>query len=658
MRDASHTTSAPASVRRSSLRASRIVARRALGLRAPLDPQITRDGKYLAYALQELGSRRRQLAGCQIRVIEVESGASLALGPAEAHSVAPAWSFDNRRLAFLTAPLDGRHQLATASPPTTEFERQEIPGADHLVGPCWSITGRLAVLAMTAETRSSEMEWFPPAERGVIWASQADPRRMAPASASSLHVWEFSWLPDSRRFVAVASESADEGSWFSSRLVLMDGDNVVDLLDGLARDPRDRGRADVARPIAAPEPSPDGRHVAMIMGARSDRDIVGGDACVLGLTDGSLRNLTLARPMTVTCVRWVDEKTLLVAAYLEGDQAIARLTVDGTMTILWREKASIDRFWPRFSLSQTGKIAITHEDSLTPREVWIGDIEAEGIRWTSVTDHNRAAKGWSHPRFDDIRWQAADGTSIAGILIRPIRERSPRALVTWVHGGPNFLHQHLFNGWAYPWVLATFPELLAAAGFVVLLPNPRGSFGWGNDFAEAVIGDMGGEDASDILAGVTAVEQELGIDASNNGIGGWSYGGFMSAWLATTTRRFRAAVVGAGPMNWRSAHGTSALGRWDREYLRDDPYAINGEYDRRSPILHASASQTATLLVHGTADQFVPPGQAIEMYTALREAGCPVEMRLFPGEGHDFSSQRGQLKVADTIVQWYDRWLA
>jgi dipeptidyl aminopeptidase/acylaminoacyl peptidase len=229
--------------------------------------------------------------------------------------------------------------------------------------------------------------------------------------------------------------------------------------------------------------------------------------------------------------------------------------------------------------------------------------------------------------------------------------------VVWVHGGPNFLHQHLFYAWCWPWIIAALPELLVARGMNVLLPNPRGSLGWGNTFAEAVVGDLGGADAADILSGIDAIAGRHDIDSHRVGIGGWSYGGFMSAWLSVTTTRFAAAVVGAGPSNWRSQHGTSVLGRWDQEYLRDDPYRVGGEYDRRSPLTHASRSQTPTLILNGAADQFVPPGQAVELHSALREAGCTSELILFPGQGHDFSASEAQTRLAEAIVAWFARWL-
>ena len=118
----------------------------------------------------------------------------------------------------------------------------------------------------------------------------------------------------------------------------------------------------------------------------------------------------------------------------------------------------------------------------------------------------------------------------------------------------------------------------------MLLPNFRGSTGWGIEFAEANVGDLGGKDFQDVMTGVDAMVARGIADPKRLGIGGWSYGGFMTAWAITQTDRFRAAVVGAGITNWLSFHGNSHLCTWDAIHYNASPYEHDGVYEKFSPV--------------------------------------------------------------------------
>src|SRR5262249_51731564 len=151
---------------------------------------------------------------------------------------------------------------------------------------------------------------------------------------------------------------------------------------------------------------------------------------------------------------------------------------------------------------------------------------------------------------------------IQGFLVLP-EGSGPFPMVLVVHGGPIGVAR---NAWARP-----TNRLLAARGYALLLPNPRGSSGRGQAFAGQVYGDMGGADAADLMSGVDAVIEGGFADPDRLAVMGGSYGGFMAAWLPTTTNRFRAAIALSPVTDWQSMHWTSSLARWDREILRDEP---------------------------------------------------------------------------------------
>jgi dipeptidyl aminopeptidase/acylaminoacyl peptidase len=633
----------------------------ALGLRGPAEVQISPDGQRVAYTVGALAAAGTRHPLAQLMVSDSAIDNATPVSPADGNVVSPRWSPDSTALTYLLAPPDGEHGLFVARPWDSAARRLGT-SLGPVSSPAWSPDGtRIAVLADEPEEVGSQHagpEWWPAERRARVWILDPGSDVVVAGSTAAVHIWEYCWSPDGTRIAAVVSDGPGEGQWFNCRLALVDSRDSTDLVSGLDREPGEPNPRGIYRQIAAPVWSPDGSHLAFVMGARSDRDIIGGDLVVVDLRTGALTNLTRGLPITVTSLVWTPSAPLTFAAYQSGQQAVGSVELDGSAPrILWRAPATFERFWPRISLSDTGRLAATKEDPVTPREVWIADVGPDALHWRQLSDLNSGARSWQHPAFHDVEWQASDGTRMSGILAIPAGAGQAVPLVTWIHGGPNFLHKHLFYAAASPWILGALPELIASEGIAVFLPNPRGSMGWGSEFAEAVIGDMGGADSTDILSGIDHCVAHYDIDGSRLGVGGWSYGAFMSAWLITQTRRFAAAVVGAGNSNWRSQHGTSAVGAWDQQYLRDDPYRIGGSYDTRSPLTYVQQVTTPTLLAHGTADSIVPPGQAIEFATGLRAAGCPVKVRFYEGEGHDFANRDTQVRLAEDITGWFRRWL-
>jgi dipeptidyl aminopeptidase/acylaminoacyl peptidase len=172
--------------------------------------------------------------------------------------------------------------------------------------------------------------------------------------------------------------------------------------------------------------------------------------------------------------------------------------------------------------------------------------------------------------------------------------------------------------------------------------------------------DLGGGECDDVVAGLDHLI-ELGLtDPDRAAIVGWSHGGFHAAWGATyASKRFRAAVVGAGITNWISYAGTAEGALEEQLCHWDVPlYEAFSLYLERSPITHVANAQTPTLILHGTEDPWVPVGQAQELYRALRWRGVPVELVLYPGEGHSIDLRENQLDRLQRVLGWLDRWLA
>jgi dipeptidyl aminopeptidase/acylaminoacyl peptidase len=192
-------------------------------------------------------------------------------------------------------------------------------------------------------------------------------------------------------------------------------------------------------------------------------------------------------------------------------------------------------------------------------------------------------------------------------------------------------------------------------GYAVFLPNPRGSSGRGQEFARANLGDMGGGDFKDILAGIDALAADGTVDDARVAITGGSYGGFMASWAVTQTDRFAAAIPFAVVTDWTSFHYTTNIGQFDALFLQGDPTDPNGPYPKWSPVFHAQKSKTPTLILHGEEDLCTPLPQATEFYNALVEAGCEVELVVYPREGHGWTEREHQIDTWNRMHDWLER---
>ncbi|MCA9876624.1 MAG: S9 family peptidase, partial [Thermomicrobiales bacterium] len=256
-----------------------------------------------------------------------------------------------------------------------------------------------------------------------------------------------------------------------------------------------------------------------------------------------------------------------------------------------------------------------------------------------------------------LTWTAPDGLVIEGLLILPpgaTRTDGPFPLMTLVHGGPY---------WRYADALQVGPlrwgQWLATAGYAVLLPNPRGGSGRGHDFADRVAGAVGKEDWQDVLAGVEYAVAEGIADPERLGIGGWSQGGFMTAWAVGQTTRFKAGIMGAGVSDWGMMTATSDLPHFERMLGGSASWEGPGPHQHAalSPISFAHQVTTPLLILHGAADERVPVSQGQFMALALRAQGVPYELVVYPREPHSIRERNHQRDLLRRVREWTARWL-
>ena len=577
-----------------------------------------------------------------------------------------AWSPDGRRLAFVTTDARGQGQIAVEDFSSSGGTRVVTAAKGPLSTPRWSPDGtRLAFLYSAGAPRPpSPLGPSSPAS-GVIGgkfyeqrlavipatgpatsSGQAPIRLLGPAD---LNVYEYDWSPDGTRFAATAAHGNGDASWWIAELY------TIDAKTGAA--------ARIHHPelqIASPRWSRDGKRIAYIGGIMSDEAITGGDVYVVVPSTGeTATDVTPNLKASVVTIAWNGARDRILATELAGDRmVIAEIDPDarrqqqlwsGQETIYASGFAGLAPGDAGVSLSRDGKTAATIRQSITaPPEIAVGPLGAMHAV-TSANAHVRRLTGPAR----SITW-TGDGNPVQGWLIFP-PDAKPGArypIVTYIHGGPAFAHYPIF-----PSGPQAFQAVLAARGYIVFEPNPRGSYGQGEAFTRANVKDFGYGDLRDVLLGLDEIGRTIPIDPKKLGIFGWSYGGYMTMWALTQTSRFKAGVSGAGLSDWLSYYGTNEIDTWMIPYFGASVYDDPAVYAKSSPINYIKQVKTPTLMVAGDRDAEVPVTQSYEYWHALRDRGVPTQLVIYPGEGHLFYKPADQQDVARRITAWFDRWL-
>ncbi|HEY2252958.1 MAG TPA: S9 family peptidase [Planctomycetaceae bacterium] len=624
------------------------------------DAQISPDGSCVAFVRGDSFKSDSKWPKSTIWTVDTVEGELRQLTAGPRTDAQPRWSPDGQKLAFLSDRLkDGQRQVFLISlnggeaVPLTDIQGA-IPTPRGLNALQWSPDGRcLAFLredpGTDAERRrrealddAVEFERNPKFVR--VWVIDVATKELRCVSPEALQIWEFGWSPDSQEIAAVASDVPYEWAWYTNRLVKFRcGGPATTIWQS-------------KRQVALPVWSPDAKQIAFISSNWSDRNCVAGDVWVVSADGGEARDISTGLVASLGWMQWsADSRELLAIGHDRGGVGIHRLSANGTECerIWWRQAAVAEAHWPRFSRSANGNLAVVLEDADNPRDVWLASDPAQPASWKQLTK--------LHPQAADIQigqtsvhhWQGSDGRQMQGLLITPVGHEPGKRipLVMWVHGGPTGVSASRYYA-AFGW-----NQLLANAGYAVFLPNYRGSVGWGLEFAECNIADMGGHDFEDMLLGIDSLIATGLANPDRLAIAGWSYGGFTAAWAVSQTSRFRASVMGAGISHWLSFHGRSALADWDAIHYGTSPYEPNGLFQKFSPVTYYENLQTPTLILHGEEDQDVPVEQAYLFHRTLKDKRVPTELVVYPREDHAVKERLHLVDMSRRVLEWMQRYL-
>ncbi len=479
------------------------------------------------------------------------------------------------------------------------------------------------------------------------------------ATPPNLHVFEFDWRPDSKGLAYVAADPPGENNWWVAKLYTQELNGTANVV---------LAPAEIAGPlhglqIAVPRWSPDGKSIAFIGGLMSDQGSTGGDVWIVPATGGAPRNLTANRAATASWLEWSAADQLIVSSLKGGNAQLARLELHGSGAASFDEPfysvpATIGDGRFEMSVSATGNhkqfVFAANSFDRAPEIYLAGtksktaDSLSDLTRLTHINDGIEPVWG----KAVSLEWKSGK-FNVQGWLMLP-REYDPAKkypLIVEVHGGPAAAAQ---SHWGAGSLSA---EAFSALGYFVLLPNPRGSFGQGEEFMQANRKDFGYGDLRDIVAGVDMAEGKYPVDPNRVGLTGWSYGGFMTMFAVTQTQRFKAAVAGAGISDWLSYYGENSIGQWMIPYFGASVYDDPAVYAKSSAIDFIRAAHTPTLVVVGDRDGECPAPQSYEFWHALRDRHVPTQLVVYPNEGHGFVDPAHRRDVMERAAEWFARYM-
>jgi dipeptidyl aminopeptidase/acylaminoacyl peptidase len=622
------------------------------------DPVISPDGRWVTWTTSSPGAPGQQ--GSELWLTTADrSAAPVRLGGSSAWIRLPRWSPDSGWL-FYVAHGELHRFRVTADGPAPQAETVlhwggEISGLVPLAG------GRLLAIAAGDEPTDEDQRREAAGDDAMVWSERAvrqhgrwhrlrlldlaSGQLTVAAGLAGRHVVDLAQRPDGGPLAVVSWECPeyDPGA-FTSRL------HIVGLADGPATDLGDLG-------LEARSPAwwqgADGWHVAWLAVVPRGDSLAVFDVAVAadGTATGEPRDLTAgltACPAELVQVAGGPPAAL----FAEGlDTALYRLDPAGPS--LRRVTGWAGGADSLSASSDATAIAIATSTAYAPREVSAGP--PDGLVWISDTRPELRDIPWGAQ--ERLTWRAPDGLELDGVLVLPPGRSpldGPFPLVTIIHGGP-------YSRWADELMLSwwSWGQWLAAAGFAVFHPNPRGGQGHGQAFAALVSHAVGQDEWTDTLAGIDDLVADGVADPDRLGIAGWSHGGFMAAWAVTRTDRFRAAVMGAGVADWAMQIGVGEFGR--SEVSLGGSFGWEGPgphlHDRQSPVSYAAKVTTPVLILHGADDTNVPAGQATYFHRALMQFGAEHDLVIYPRENHGFTERAHQIDVLERTRSWFLRWL-
>lgn len=635
--------------------------KQALEMESVSDPHISPDGRYVAYLVAHTDWDQNAFVR-QIWISVAATGEKYQLTEGEKSSTDPQWSPDGKWLAFLSE--------RASSIPDAKKEMTQL----YLISP----SGGEARQITNVETGLRNFEWSPDGKR--IAFSAPDPEsaehkarkkkygdfQIIDADYTMTHLWvldvpaaDDSALPNPARLTSGDDFTVDSFRWSpDGSRIAFDATKDPALADGGTRDIYFLTVADKSlKKLGTPGPnenpvwSPDGTKIAYNSSNGGDFYYYANSAIdVVAAGGGRPKILTSKFDEDSRLLEWSPD-----GIYFEAEQRtynhLFRLDPqsDSLTRITSPDKIAASAF--SFTHDCRAMAYLAAADNAFP-EVFTSPVDSFAPK--KLTDISAQYANFQLGTREVIEWKSGDGTSVEGILMKPANFDPSKKypLLVEIHGGPTGTSRATRSPDRY------YPiELFAARGAVILEPNYRGSAGYGAKFRALNVRNLGVGDYADVISGVDYLISQGFVDPQRVGSMGWSEGGYISAFIATFSDRFRTVSVGAGISDWMTYYVNTDITPFTRQYLHATPWSDPEIYRRTSPITYINHAHTPTLIQQGSKDARVPVPDSFELYRGLKDRGVPVKLVFYEGFGHPITKPKELRAVTQENWNWFAHYI-
>ena len=621
------------------------------------DPHIAPDGRTIAVVEIRADLDADEFRS-EILLVDVASHAARPLTRARHHAQTPRWSPDGSRIGFLAPDADKVQQLYVA-PMAGGDALQITKGKDGVEQFAWSPDGKTIAYAVadpkpelkgedkfktafkvgndditTDEAVRPSHLWLVSSEGGearrLTSGAWSLPSSLPPGAPPSPVMWS----PDGQSILIVRQETPSTGDQLLAHI------QVLDVVSGAVRDLT--GATSVE---GYPVLSPDGKTVAYWRNRDGDAWKFQ-DVWLAPFAGGPGRDISVGLDKNVYGTLWApDGGSLIVGGNVDTTVGLWRLKSDGSSTpIKLGAVMPTNGYWMDIDVGPKGEIALVGQTATDPDELYLASPGGEPVALTHLND---VLSDLTLGHTETVTWKA-DGKTLDGVVTYPADYHAGQryALVLYVHGGPNSSSRERFG---------LMQQSLAAHGWIVFEPNYRGSDNMSGAFFAAIYKDAGQGPGEDVMAGVEALKRLGLIDPSRMAVTGWSYGGFMTTWLAGHYPVWKAAVAGAAVTNWVEMYDLADGNVTISAQVGGSPYVGDGmeSYRRQSPASSATKIKAPTLIMSDTGDFRVPIAQSFGLYRALKDNHVTTEFYAIPVGGH-FPGD--PIRQMDVYTRWAD-WL-
>ncbi|AEU36050.1 S9 family peptidase [Granulicella mallensis] len=582
----------------------------------PGSPEWSPDGRWLAFV-----EHPKQGVG-QIWIVPAEGSVAWQVSKSATDVGLFHWSADSKHIAFLTTQRD--HAVNGRA---ERFGSFEVVGKDYQQTQLWSVDLEAASGHIAAQV----------------------PRVLVSSPAFSIA--DFSWSPDSTMIAFTAAGTPLLTAYSSQDIYLLDRTkgNEVRKIVGLPS------------PDFSPIFSPDGKKIAFLTWL-GQRDFFYSNVHIVtvDVEDAWQRPVTAAAAVRDVTARFDENPSLLGwsgnSLYFSAEQKTSthlfRIDSDGNHLTRITSGDNFVLDSASFSHNFTA-VALVAEDAFHMPELYVSDLAPLALR--QVTHFTDQVRGWRLGTPTIVTWKSADGTPIEGVLYSPptVDPNQMYPLIVDLHGGPADVSRAILSP-AEP-IYAT--QVFVAQGAFVLQPNYRDSSGYGAAFRSSSLENIGASESADVLSGVEDLLAKGHIDPKRIAVVGSSWGGYLTAFLATHTSRFIAASESSGITDLTTDYSVTDNPALFRQFFHGTPWVKGDIYRKNSPISTVTDARTPMLLQEGRDDRRVPPANAFELYRSLQDVGVDSRLIVYSGFGHGFNNPKEMRAAIQTNLDWFNHYL-